>query len=163
MKYTELIPILISMISLIISLIVVFSNRSFSKRNISENIRKHYMGALYELDKLLISDPSLWAVYDNHPLAKEKKMDELSKGKREAFIYYLINLWETIFHDYNDTKNHFSHEDEFWYSWDNYITHFIKNSSEGRELISSYIITNCYRDNYVKYLELKMKNANKAL
>ncbi len=156
MKYIVLVPILISSISLVISTIIFFNRRSFSKTSISENIRKHYMSAVYDIDKLLISDPSLWAVYDNHPLAQTKKMDELSKGKREAFIYYWINIWETIFHDYNDNPNYFAHEDEFWSNWDNYISYFIKNSSEARELITTHVIANCYREKYIEYLKSKI-------
>lgn len=80
--------IVLSTISLLISIIIAYRNWNYSEISIRYASRNQYMTGLYELDKQMITEPKLWAVYDFHPLS-ELKSEESARERETRSIYIL--------------------------------------------------------------------------
>ena len=58
------------------------------------------MSALFEIDKLMISHPDLWTIYDNSTIELPKSDVPKEKAKRRSFIFYHFNLFEVTHTNY---------------------------------------------------------------
>jgi hypothetical protein len=92
-------PAAVSVLSAILSAVLFWKNFRLSRRlsDRSTTIEGHKL--LLELDKQLISDPRLWALFDDHPVAgaiKNELADPLLAGKLEAFAYMTLNVFEIL-------------------------------------------------------------------
>ena len=166
MKLGYSIPIVISVISILISLIVAYGNAKYYEVNIRYASRNHYMTVLFELDKQLINNPKLWAVYDTHPLSSSKLNETPEeKAKREAFIWFHFNLFESVFNDYNNVIKLTKVDSQFWESWKSNIELFLGNSLEARKLFKDSFSQRIFIKDYVTFMneiikKVEMKTDN---
>src|SRR5579862_4328948 len=132
MELSKLIPIDISIVALVISIIGVLWNYFINQITVRYTARNQYMSVLFDIDKQLIANPKLWRIYDKYPKQEDKSpgTDESDEaGRRRAFIFYHINLFEIIFNDYHNVPLHLNKADrQFSASWNTYMKHFFTHS-----------------------------------
>jgi len=92
-------PAAISFLSAVLSLIFFWRNVKLSRTLSDRSITIEGHKLLLDIDKQLISDPRLWALEDDHPIAgalKQELTDPLLSGKVEAFAYMILNTFEIL-------------------------------------------------------------------
>lgn len=130
------IAITISIVSFVVSVITLYINYRYNRITIRNTAILEHNKLLLEIDKMLIDDPELWGVYDDHPLSKtENNNDAFLKGRREAFIYYYLNLFDVIFEFYHRQIIQNNNDKKQWQAWIQFIEHFLKGCSQARETI----------------------------
>ena len=70
-----------------------------SKRMASRSQHLEAQKLLLEVNRQLIADPRLWALYDDHPVRKDPSFEEdspLLTAKLEAFAFLKLNMFEII-------------------------------------------------------------------
>ena len=92
-------PAAASFLSAVLSFVFFLRNFQLSRKlsDRSTTIEAHKL--LLDIDRQLISDPRLWALQDDHPVAaalKEDRADPLLAGKLEAFAYMVLNTFEIL-------------------------------------------------------------------
>ncbi len=162
MEYSKILPIAISLIALIISIIVAFRNWWYNEISVRYTARNHYMSVLFDIDKQLISNPSLWSIYDNHSTGITKLTEATEVGKRRAFIYFHINLFEIVFNDYNKVLHLNQTDRQFWESWKTYIKQFFTRSSEARQVFKESYTQGLYIQDYVSFINKIIEEQEKT-
>lgn len=147
-----LVSVVLAFLSLVISLIVALRSWQYSEIGVRYTARNQYMNALFDIDRQLLSNPHLWAVYDNHPLASTKSSDPIEAARREAFIYLHLNLFETVFNDYRSLRVPDKNDLAFWASWDSWIRLFFAGSQDARELFASARVQEIFHSDFVEYV-----------
>lgn len=145
-------PSVIAIISLFVSLLVALRNWRYSETTVRYSARNQYMNALFDIDRQLISRPELWAIYDNHYMASELLDDAEAKARREAFIYLHLNLFETVYSDYNKILRPTKHDMEVWQSWDRWMRLFFTGSSEARALFTKEVSQKIFAGDFVVFV-----------
>jgi hypothetical protein len=121
------------------------------------------MNALFDIDRQLIARPQLWAIYDAHEMATERSEVPRARARREAFLYLHMNLFETVYVDYNKVLRPSRSDKEFWNSWDAWILQFFKGSSEARALFIRPIAQTIFSAPFAAYInEILEKIAGEA-
>ena len=152
------VSIVVSSVSLVISIIIAYRNWNYSEVSIRYASRNHYMNALFEMDKQMIANPRLWAIDDFHPIAQEKSNQTEEKAKRDAFIYYNFNLFESIYHDYNNVLYLSKADKQFWDSWKRNMINLFVNSSEARTIFRRKFTQQIYMKNFVDFVNAILAN-----
>ncbi|MEN3327892.1 MAG: hypothetical protein V7638_2699 [Acidobacteriota bacterium] len=143
---------IIAITSLLVSLIVALRNWRYSETTVRYSARNQYMNALFDIDRQLIARPELWAIYDNHYMASALSIDAEAKARREAFIYLHLNLFETVYSDYNKTLNLTRHDTEVWRSWERWMRQFFTGSSEARAVFTKEMSQDIFASDFVGYI-----------
>lgn len=112
----------------------IFSFRN-SRIAIRLTVKSNYMTALFEIDKQMIANPTLWAIYDSKKDLLKEPDDKNEKVKRRSFISYHFNLFEVTHSNYTQIANVADSDKEFWESMLKYIKQFLRDSSEARDFI----------------------------
>jgi hypothetical protein len=148
---TLVLPVAMAALSLFVSLVVAWRNWRYSETGVRYVAWNQYMNALFDLDRQLITRPELWAIFDNHELATKRAEDAESRGRREAFIYYHLNLFETVFNNYNNMLSRTRIDEQYWQSWDAWIRYFLVESREARELFTKPLPQRIFFRGFVDY------------
>jgi hypothetical protein len=93
----ETLSLCISIISLLVAIFAARYSYQLGARQVHLAARHDFLKQLLEVDKELIRDPSLWALYDNHPMAKLRTGDPAHEGRLEAFAYLKFNIYNMVF------------------------------------------------------------------
>ena len=152
LDWKVVLPSAIAVISLLVSLLVAIRNWGYSAVSVRYVSRNQYMNALFDIDRQLITLPELWAIYDSHEMATSRSSDAAAKGRREAFLYLHLNLFETVYVDYNKILRPTRHDREFWQSWDAWMNQFFKGSSEARALFTKPMAQTVFSEAFVAYI-----------
>ena len=110
------------------------------------------MNALFDINKQLIANPMLWTIFDSHPLSVEKSNDPQEKARREAFIYFWLNLFESIHSDYHHVYRKSKINRSYWEAWDRYIRSFLSQSSEAQTIARLELTQQSFGKHYTGYL-----------
>jgi hypothetical protein len=139
-------------LSLLVSLLVALRTWRYSETNVRYSARNQYMNALFDIDRQLLNRPDLWAIYDDHYMAASKSAAVEDRARREAFLYYHLNLFETVFNDYNGSLTLNDRDQRFWESWQAWIVDFFRSSSEARTLFQKDIAQGIFHRQFVDHV-----------
>jgi hypothetical protein len=131
-------PAVVSFLSALLSFVFFLRNFRLSRRlsDRSTTIEGHKL--LLDIDKQLISDPRLWALQDNHPIAealKKEVADPLVSGKLEAFAYMILNVFEILLAVHpgaGDKRGNADYE-----TWRQFAHDTLKKSSTLRQMLET--------------------------
>src|SRR5437762_1197599 len=96
----QAIPILISSLALFLSGYVAYRAWKFNDIATRRASRETHSKMLFDIGKMLVDSPELWAIYDSNPLAAQKDTSALAVAKRDAFIIQHLNVFELVFDYY---------------------------------------------------------------
>jgi hypothetical protein len=128
--------IIISVVSFIVSIVTGYISYRFNKITIRNTAILEHNKLLLEIDKILMEDPLLWSIYDDHPMSKQDNINNpVYKAKKDAFIYYYLNLFDVIFEFYHRQIVQNRNDKKQWTAWIQFIKHFLKGCSQARDTI----------------------------
>jgi hypothetical protein len=133
----NLLALIVSVFSFIVSAISIFIVRHFNKVALRNSTKQEHARTLFDINKLLISDPELWAIYDKHEITQVIVKDIRNKSKRQALIYLYINFFDTVFNFYNKQIKKDPNDQREWEAWVKFMDHFFKDSIEARQTFQS--------------------------
>lgn len=84
-------------------------------------------------------------------MAANRSNDAEAKSRREAFIFLYLNLFETLFIDYNRTLRRTALNIQHWQSWNAWIHSFFAGSSEARAMFADPISQRIFAADFVTY------------
>lgn len=136
MSTSEILTLSVALVSLVVSGLAAYKAYYLSGFQVRVANRLEYQKFLFEIDKLLIAHPRLWAVFDQFKhLAVGAGDDGVEKAQREAFLQLHTDLLEIV-HVFFAEAHYLKREDptvvQAWENWARYLVH---NSSEFREFI----------------------------
>jgi len=154
MEIVEFVPIVISVVSLVISFASVVIVWRFSYLSLRASTLNEHFRALVQLDCQIINHPDLAAIYDYDPLSQKKSMDPIDVAKRTAFIYLYFNIFENVYIFYKDIlgKKQNSMDVKNWEAWERYIRRIFTESSEARTLFKQERSKEAYCSNFTTYV-----------
>ncbi|HYN81827.1 MAG TPA: hypothetical protein VES88_10030 [Gemmatimonadaceae bacterium] len=158
MDSPSVLSIVVAGISLVISLFVALRNWRYSETGVRYTSRNQYMNALFDINRQLANRPELWAIYDDHPVALQRSNETLEKARRQAFIYFHFNLFETVFHDYTHVLRPNRTDALYWESWQRWIASFLGSSREARDLFREKICQDTYMNAFVHFMNGMINN-----
>ncbi len=149
----ELIAVAISFISLGVSVYVERRAARLNESSFRRTAEHDHISALLELDRVLISNPELWAIYDDHPLARKHRTrsDGLAAARREAFIFSHLNIFELVHDFYHGSIRMSACDRRYWSAWDRYIRQFFRTSSEARSIFRQPRAQEIYAETFTGY------------
>lgn len=110
------------------------------------------MTGLFDIDRQLVNRPELWAIYDDHPMSASRSSEPEAVSRRQAFLYFHFNLFETVYNDYNRVLRRTRTDDQYWRSWDAWIRHFFRASSEVRSLFADAVSQDVFSGDFVVHI-----------
>ena len=151
----DLLAVAISAIALAVSLWSARRGWRFNLASLRKITRNNQMTALFDINRQLIANPQLWAVYGTAiPSPQSPTGLDQEALRRLAFIWYHLNLYEMVYAeyplhrlaplDYDDRK--------FWESWDAYIRSFLASSAEARAVVENDAGMKLLNRDFVQYL-----------
>jgi len=153
----------LSLFALVVSVIAAMRTWSSSVATFRNSSRNNYMTALFDLNRQVMTNPQLWAVYQ--PEVKLSSQDELEAVRRHAFIWYHLNVFEVVHSDYSThrlTRKLDRADTLCWKSWDNFISSVLEGSKEARGIVESDKSMRFLNEEFVKYLRSKLPAAPAA-
>lgn len=130
--------LIISIVSFVVSVFTGIITYRYNKITIRNTAILEHNKLLLEIDKILIDDPKLWSIYDDHPLSKDVTIAQDSaifNAKKEAFIYYYLNLFDAIYEFYHRQIVKNKNDAKQWQAWIQFIRHFLQGCSQARATI----------------------------
>ena len=128
--------LIISIISFILSVLTVYITYRFNRITIRNTAILEHNKLLLEIDKILIEDPRLWSIYDDRPFSNDVEIhSDIFNAKKEAFIYYYLNLFDVIFEFYHRQIVQNRNDKKQWKAWISFMQHFLKGCSQARDTI----------------------------
>ncbi|MDP4107454.1 MAG: hypothetical protein Q8935_21170 [Bacillota bacterium] len=130
--------LIISIVSFLVSVVTGIFSYRYNKITIRNTAILEHNKLLLEIDKILINDPKLWSIYDDHPLSKDESIAQdpsIFNAKKEAFIYYYLNLFDVIYEFYHRQIVKNKNDAKQWQAWIQFIKHFLKGCSQARSTI----------------------------
>lgn len=152
MSPMEILTVTLSLFSLVVAGLAAYRAHSLSTLQLRLGSRHNFHKLLLDLNKELIRDPTLWAVYDSHPMAAHCGDDVLQRAKLEAFAYMKFNLYHIVFAYYENQDKESEAERDFHRAWDNTCRDFLNDSALGREILSRPETEAIYGPRFVGYL-----------
>jgi hypothetical protein len=152
-EHIDLIAVIISLVSLGVSVYVERRAARLNESAFRRTAEHDHIAALLELDRVLISNPELWAIYDDHPLARQPRTrgGRLAAARREAFIFSHLNIFELV-HDFYHGSIHLRACDRrYWAAWDRYIRQFFRTCSEARTIFRQPRAHEIYAETFTGY------------
>jgi hypothetical protein len=154
--------LIISIVSLALSVYVTLRNWRYSETTVRYVARNQSMNALFDIDRQLINRPELWAIYDDHPMAQGRDNGAEAKARRQAFIFFHFNLFESAFNDYNKVLRPTKVDRQYWRSWDAWIHAFFRSSSEARTLLAEASSQQIFFGDFVEYMNEVVRDVEAA-
>jgi hypothetical protein len=148
----QVIPILISTFAFFLSGYAAYRTGKFNDIALRRSSRETHIKMLFDIRKMLVDSPSLWAIYDAHPLSAEKDLSALGVAKREAFIFQHLNVFELVFDYYNNLIKQDDIDRAYWRAWDSSIRQLFHGSSEARLLFSAARTREIYSKDFASYI-----------
>jgi hypothetical protein len=90
---------LVSVVAASLSILFFLLNFRHSKRMADRSLNLEADKMLLDLNRQAIADPSLFALYDDHPVSRDPEMNDGSlrfRAKLEAFAYLHLNIFEIV-------------------------------------------------------------------
>jgi hypothetical protein len=115
--------------------------------------RETHIKMLFDLKKMLVDSPCLWAIYDSHSLSASKDTSPLGIAKREAFIYQHLNVFELVFDYYHNLIKRDRIDENYRKAWDSSIKQLFHDSSEARLLFRAAKAKGIYSEDFVRHIE----------
>jgi hypothetical protein len=147
-----IVPTAIAVVSLLVSLAVALRNWRYSEKSVRYTSRNQYTTALFDIDRQLVNRPELWAIYDDHPMSASRSNEPEAVSRRQAFLYFHFNLFETVYNDYNKILPRTRTDEQYWRSWDAWIRHFFRASSEARSLFADAMSQDVFFGDFVVHI-----------
>jgi hypothetical protein len=160
MEVLKVLPLAISGVALFVSVIVAIKSSRLAEVQLRYISRNHYMNALFDIDRQMLNNPSLWAIFDSHPLARNKSMDAEEQAKRQAFLLFHLNLFDNIYEDYQRRLKLRKRDREYWESWNHWIKYVMRSSSEARDLFFSCKKDGIYPEHFLMYMSTIIEGLN---
>lgn len=113
---------------------VVFTYR-FNRITIRNSAKQEHQKMLLEVNKMMIADPWLWTIYDDHPLTASRPSSEEDQARKESLIYYYLNYFDVIYEFYNKHIIMNRTDKETWRAWREYMESFLRRSSQARDIV----------------------------
>ena len=152
----DILPMVISSMALLVSFWSAHRSWRFNLASLRRIARNNYMTALFDINRQLITHPQLWAVYGEATSSRQNAAagQDLEAGRRIAFIWYHLNLYETVYAEfYVQRLARLDDEDrKFWESWDGYVRSFLASSVEARAIVANDASMKLLNRDFVKYL-----------
>lgn len=131
----SLVSFIISIVSFVLTAVTVIFTYRFNRITIRNSAKQEHQKMLLDINKMLLAEPVLWAVYDDHPMSAEIDLTPEMQAKLDALIYYYLNFFDVVYEFYNIHIIANKNDKETWKSWKAYIRKFISGSARSRELI----------------------------
>lgn len=128
------ISLVISIITFLLTILTVVFTYRFNRITIRNTAKQEHQKMLLEVNKMMIADPTLWTIYDDHPLAEGRVFTKEEQGRKEALIYYYLNYFDVIYEFYNKHIIMNRTDKETWRAWKEYMEYFFRRSSTAREI-----------------------------
>lgn len=88
------VSLVVSFLSLSVAATAAYSTWKFNAVAARIQARYQLTGYMLDVDRLLLADPDLWAIYDSQrSLVKDRDSDTL-RLRRESLIYLYLNVFE---------------------------------------------------------------------
>jgi hypothetical protein len=156
----QTITIAISVIALTLSCYVAYRTSKFNDIALRRASRETHIKMLFDIKKMLVDSPELWAIYDSHPVSSKRDMSALGIAKREAFIYQHLNVFELVYDYYEKLLPKRDEVDrEYWRAWKSSIQQLFHGSSEARRLFNAARSKDIYSQDFTSYIEQHIKGA----
>ena len=91
---------------------------------------------LLEVDRQLIADPLLWAIYDDHPVRTAPSFDDKShifRAKLEGLGYLMLNMFEVVLFELSEKRTRENREGTR--VWNQFFHHTVEHSSVVRSIL----------------------------
>lgn len=124
-----------------------------NRKVIRNTSRQEHVRLFIEVDKQMLNDPELWAIYDGHEICKTFTDNVIKKAKRKTFIFLILNCHDCIFDFYNNTIWKSKTDKLYWEHWDRLLKQFFFSSTEVREVATYAIKTKIYHEKFVQYMQ----------
>lgn len=160
---TEILALCVACVSLVISAFAAYKAYWLSGYQLRVSHRVEYQKLLVEIDKMLINDPTLWAVYDSHPLAAQKTDHPVEKAKRDAFLQYHADVLEVVYVFFKEARFLTPAEEKVVKAWDNWARYLVWNSSDFRALLEKPESEELYNEDFVSYANSLLKEWSRNL
>jgi hypothetical protein len=155
MTAIEILTLTFSVLSLVVATVAAvatYNNATLVGEQLRLANRTEFQKLLIELNKECIRDPSLLAVYDDHPLPKNVPLDPITVAKLEEYIYMKLNLFELVFLFFHATGSVSDAERATWSIWEAFVKHSIRNSKITQRLVSASDFEEYYSSAYTVFL-----------
>jgi hypothetical protein len=155
MLIKDILTIVLSATAIGVSVAVAFFwTRRYNLATLRYVSRNNYMNALFDINRQMIAQPQLWAVWDAQAIGPDFRDTPLEACRRRAFLWYHLNLFETVWADYHTHNIRKASETDrrYWRSWDRTIQSFLAGSAEARELIENPGAMSLLNEDFVEYL-----------
>jgi hypothetical protein len=152
MELKDQMVIAISGLALLVSLWAARRSWRSNLAGLRRTARNGYTTALLDIDRLVITNPKLWAVYEPTVALDDASLDTV---RRKAFIWYHLNLFETVYYDFH----HLNLEPmdlpdrQTWAAWEQFIRSFVIGSPEVRQVLRERKSMALLNQPFVDYIE----------
>jgi hypothetical protein len=157
MTPTEIMTTALSVVSLLVAGFAAYRTYALSHSQLRIAARHEFQRLLLDIDKELVRDPSLWGVYDAHPMGLAGPADPMHKAKLEAFAYMLINMCHVAFVFSQEMRSHGKIDEEVYTTWTGTFEDFLKGSSLGREILARPESVRLYGATFLDYARKLVK------
>lgn len=151
-----------------ISLIVAFAGTviggfgiALTFHSVKKERSNRQIDFLSEVDKLLMQDPYLWAIYDIHQekfkisVSSQMTQDELD-GKLDAFCYFHLNNFELVFLYPSQVKASRK-------TWTDFMVHLMVSSTKFKEIATKESTGYIYNEDYQKIIIKLLRVADQII
>ena len=129
----------VAILAAALSVLCFWLNYRITKRMASRSLNLEAQKILLEIDRQLIADAWLWALYDDHPVHTDPEFIRKCAGsvyfraKLEAFAYLKLNMFEVVLAEAPDpARNGKRNVSNVWLD---YFRHTLERSSVFREIL----------------------------
>lgn len=130
----------LSIISFVITFVTVIFTYRFNRITIRNSAKQEHQKMLLDINKILITEPSLWTIYDNHILNSSVVRTPELEAKKDALIFYYLNFFDVVYEFYNKHIIQNKNDKETWKAWNEYIVYFIQGSSQARGIVQRSLL-----------------------
>ncbi|HEY3138909.1 MAG TPA: hypothetical protein VGL29_23010 [Blastocatellia bacterium] len=156
MTSNELITLSIAILSLIVSGFAAYKAYTLGSYQLRLSNRIEYQKLLFEIDKQVMQDPSLSAMYDDHASLLDTN-DPLNRAKLDAFISFHINLLEVVYVFFQNVRVLTGEEKEVSRAWDRWTKYLVENSFELRSALMRPEVDDFYNATFLLYVRQILK------
>lgn len=150
MTNTEVLSIVFSTISVLVAAFATFAaykTYTLAKLQLRLDKVNEFQKALLDMNKELLRDPSLWAIYED-----SIPSDSLLRQKLEAFAYIKINLAEMVYTFFHGPVELAEYEEQVWKVWHRLFQHEKNSCVLLREIINAEEAEDLYSASFLQYV-----------
>jgi len=148
MTTTEATTLFLSILSLVIAAFAAYRTYVLSEYQLRLNTRNEFQKLTLEIQKELIRDPELYAVYDDHPMVLRRQQNPELYYRLEAFAYMVLNVFDTVFCFYGDSKKLTKSENRSFQMWHGLLADFLRKSSIARTILDRSETREVYTESF---------------